>query len=96
MQAVRRAQISGVHGFVPDYILTNDYMVRNFDFAERWPELQSPELFHTMMDAHPEYLRASLEEIEKAYGDTDHYLRDALGLTDDDRAALQEQLLDRG
>ena len=49
-----------------------------------------------MMDAHPEYLRASLEEIEKAYGDVDRYLLEGLGVTDDDRAALQEQLLDRG
>ena len=76
-----------------DYVLTNDYMVRNGDFGDRFPELQSPELFHTMMDAHPEYLRASLDEINKAYGSTDKYLRDGLGITDDDRAKLQEQLL---
>jgi protein-tyrosine phosphatase len=79
-----------------DYILTNDFIVRAPGFAERFPDLQSPELFHTMMDAHPEYLQASLDEITKAYGDTDTYLLKGLGVTLDDRAALQEQLLERG
>jgi protein-tyrosine phosphatase len=79
-----------------DYILTNDYIVRNFAFSERFPELQSPELFHTMMDAHPEYLRASLDEITKAYGDVDTYLLEGLGVTADDRTSLRDQLLERG
>jgi protein-tyrosine phosphatase len=77
-----------------DYLLTNDYIVRNF--AERFPDLASPELFHTMMDAHPRYLRASFEEIDKAYGSVDRYLEEGLGVTADMRAALQEQLLERG
>ena len=78
------------------HALSDALMVDYFNLYAGAPELQSPELFHTMMDAHPEYLKASLEEIEKAYGNTDRYLLEGLGITADDRAKLQEQLLDRG
>ena len=36
MQAVRRAQISGVHGFVPDYILTNAELATMVETNDEW------------------------------------------------------------
>ena len=36
MQAVRRAQISGVHGFVPDYVLTNAELATMVETNDEW------------------------------------------------------------
>jgi len=36
MQAVRRAQISGVHGYVPDYILTNEELATMVETNDEW------------------------------------------------------------
>jgi protein-tyrosine phosphatase len=76
-----------------DYVLTNEFIVRNL--AERFPDLESPELFHTMLDAHPEYLQASFEEIDKNYGGVEDYFLKGLGITENHKAALREQLLER-
>ncbi len=76
-----------------DYELTNETRLMG-NFAERWPDLDSPELFHTMLSAHPDYLQASFDEVDAAYGSFDRYLRDGLDVTPERQAALQEQLLD--
>ena len=36
MQAVRRAQISGVHGYVPDYVLTNEELATMVETNDEW------------------------------------------------------------
>ena len=75
-----------------DYALTNDYTRRNL--LEKYPELKSPELFHTMMAANPDYLMASFEAVDESFGSFDRYLSDAIGLTPKAREELRELLLD--
>lgn len=75
-----------------DYALTNDYAKRNL--LEKYPELKSPELFHTMMAANPDYLLASYEAVDEAFGGFDRYLTEALGVTPQAREDLRALLLE--
>ncbi len=75
-----------------DYALTNQYTKRNL--IEKYPELKSPELFHTMMAANPDYLLASYEAVDEAFGSFDRYLTDALGVTPKVRDELRLMLLE--
>ncbi|MGE0666409.1 MAG: tyrosine-protein phosphatase [Sphingomonadales bacterium] len=75
-----------------DYALTNEYTRRNL--LEKYPELKSPELFHTMMAANPDYLLASFEAVDESFGSFDRYLTDAIGLTPAAREELRLLLLE--
>ncbi|MEN3952891.1 tyrosine-protein phosphatase [Iodidimonas sp. SYSU 1G8] len=75
-----------------DYALTNQYLKRNV--AERFPHLKSPELFHTMMAANPDYLLASYAAVDDAYGSFDGYLTDGLGVSAKTREELRGLLLE--
>lgn len=76
-----------------DYELTNETRLIG-NFVERFPDLESPELFHTMLAAHPEYLHAAFDEAKKQFGTFDKYLEEGLGLTRQDREKLQGLLLE--
>lgn len=76
---------------IADYILTNDYYRRD---PSRFAHLPSPELFHTVMSADPDYLRASFAVIDDKFGGVHAYLRSGLGLSDQDVEALQANLLE--
>ena len=45
-----------------------------------------------MVDTRRDYIEAALHEIDQGWGGTDGYLRDAVGLTEHDRAAVQNLL----
>jgi protein-tyrosine phosphatase len=75
-----------------DYALTNNYVKRNL--LEKYPDLKSPELFHTMMAANPDYLLASYAAVNEAFGSFDGYLTDGLGFTAADRDNLRALLLE--
>ena len=64
---------------IQDYTLTNRYMTR--DLSERYRNLKSPELFHTMMAADPDYLLAAYEAANEAFGSFNRYLREGLGVS---------------
>jgi protein-tyrosine phosphatase len=75
-----------------DYALTNDYLQRNL--SEKYPDLKSPELFHTMMAANPDYLLAAFEAIDDAFGSFDAYLEKGLELAPGHREELRLLLLE--
>lgn len=75
-----------------DYALTNHYVKRNL--LEKYPDLKSPELFHTMMAANPDYLLASYAAVDEAFGSFEGYLTDGLGFTAADRDNLRALLLE--
>lgn len=75
-----------------DYALTNEYTRRNL--IDKYPQLKSPELFHVMMAANPDYLLASFEAVDESYGSFDRYLTDALGVTPKVREDLRALLLE--
>ena len=55
----------------------------------QWHEVLRP-----LLEVRGEYLDASFAAVRSAWGDTDTYLREALGLSDDRRAHLRDQLLE--
>ena len=78
-----------------DYELTNQYLVRNLDLlAERYPDMESLEVFHTMLAAHPDYLAAGHETMESTFGSFENYLGDGLGFTPEERTRMQDHLLE--
>lgn len=76
---------------VEDYVLTNEYFSRD---PSRFAHLPSPELFHTVMSANPDYLQASFAVIEDEFGGVQPYLQKGLGLNDDDIEGLRANLLE--
>ncbi len=83
-----------------DYLLTNHYRARHTRIISRLIPVYSlwrsdPEDLLPLLEAREEYLRASFDEIEKGWGSVDGYLRDALGVTQDMRAALRRNLTKR-
>jgi len=87
---------------VQDYMLSNQYLLapdtiestaadlqRAFGLAEP-PDISTVK---TIMTARPETLAATLDKIDKTYGSFDHYLRDALKLSDSDLARIRQLLL---
>ena len=82
-----------------DYLLTNLYteqkverqllLIRVFSLFRTDPELLRP-----LFEARRAYLEAAFTTIESEYGSFDVYLREALGVDDDERAALQALLLE--
>ena len=78
-----------------DYDLTNQY-------RRPVPQLFGPEtseaVVHMLLSAHPQYLRAALDEIDAVYGSFDAYVEKGLGLGAQERARLVELLteLDAG
>lgn len=74
-----------------------DYVISDRNRRELW------HLFHRQVDpgayaavsaASPEYLSAALEAIDAGWGGEDRYLREALGLGDDEREQLRQRLLE--
>jgi len=72
-----------------DYALTNHYRrpVPQF-FGPR----TSAEVMHTLLSAHPKYLEAALEEIDRVHGSLEAYLERELGVAETVRARLTELL----
>ena len=60
----------------------------------RYPDLKSPELFHTMMAANPDYLLASYAAVDEAFGSFDGYLTEGLGMTAQAKEDLRALLLE--
>ena len=77
---------------IEDYTLSNRVLKR--DLSERFRNLKSPELFHTMMSADPDYLLAAYRAMEEDFGGFDAYLRNGLGISDRTRGELCRLLLE--
>ena len=88
-----------------DYLLSNKY--RQNEIVRRTKELQltAAKTFNIQPNQvdmtnikafyilQPEYIDASLDEAVKKYGSMDNYIRDGLGIPDNELANLREQLL---
>jgi protein-tyrosine phosphatase len=72
-----------------DYALTNQY---RRPVPQFFGPLTSAEVIHTLLSAHPKYLEAALDEIDRAHGSFDAYLDRALGLDAKARTRLTAQL----
>ena len=89
---------------VPDAVIERDYLATNKYLA---PELEktlsyaltqgADDLFleniTALLVARSEYLATSIAAIAKNYGDVDHFLREAIGLSPSDLATLQHEFL---
>ncbi|MGC5017990.1 tyrosine-protein phosphatase [Micromonospora sp. DT47] len=61
--------------------------------ARRQPDLD-PAAVRPVLEVRPEYLDAAYDEVRRAHGSFDAYLRDGLGVTDEVRDALRDNLLE--
>lgn len=88
-----------VETVLEDYLLTNAYTAA---WRRRTAGLVflatrfavPPRETRALLEARPEYLRASLDTMYERHGSTEGYLREALGVTDTVRARLREALLE--
>lgn len=78
-----------------DYLYTNECLARDVRMLTAWVKKKegtdSPladEALRYLFGAEREYLRAFYTAVEKRYGDVDAFLREGLGVTDSERAAL--------
>ena len=75
-----------------DYLLTNELL--NFKLENSSLNNLSPELFHVMLSADPQYLAASFEQIDEQYGSFDRYLADGLEVGEREQEILRSNLLE--
>jgi protein-tyrosine phosphatase len=88
---------------VQDYLLTTKYMLAPDAIDSATADLQKifglPEppdvpTVKAIMTTRPETLEATLDTVTKTYGSFDHYLRDALKVSEADLAMLRQRLLE--
>jgi protein-tyrosine phosphatase len=90
---------------VDEGIVFADYEFTNaaVDLEKRMPKIQArmeerlsrkldPEALRPMLGVEVDYLRAALDAINERYGSAESYLREALGVSDAERAMLRERL----
>lgn len=89
-----------------DYALTNEYLGTNMN-SETMKKMMAasgpsnsmknltPEQQKVMVAADPEYLRATLRQINEKYGSFDNYRRTVMHVSDADAAQLRERLTER-
>jgi protein-tyrosine phosphatase len=82
-----------------DYLLTNDFSAEHTEHMLRILRVASffrtdPEDARPLFEARREYLQAAFDTIDAKFGDTDTYLRQALGIDDALRARLRANLLE--
>lgn len=81
-----------------DYLRTNELTESLQEVILAAMQARQPDLdiesVRPVLQVRPEYLDAAYGEVERMYGSFDGYLRDGLGVTDDIREALREELLE--
>jgi len=82
-----------------DYLKTNLYTAPDLESGLFWLRVFSlfrtdPEQVRPLMEARRPYLQAAFDTLEADHGSFDAYLRDALGVSDGERRALQARLLE--
>lgn len=86
---------------VPDEIIINDYLLTN-EYRKEFDKKELAEMskafngdkkaiagFLAIQQSRPEYIQASLDEINKKYGSMTHYLNDVIGINADQIAQLK-------
>ncbi len=85
---------------VPEEQIIEQYLMSNAEVeairARVSAEFTSPhtELLRPFLEVRAEYIRASFDAIHADYGNVDDYIHDGLGVTEDERQALREHLLE--
>jgi protein-tyrosine phosphatase len=90
---------------VPEQTVYDDYLLTNATTASRTERMlwfirlrslgrADVERIRPLFEARREYLSAGLDEVARGNGNVDRYLREALGVDDEQRAQLRAALLD--
>lgn len=75
---------------IEDYLITDRY---RHDLSHMLHPRLSPSTVNTILRAHPDYLRAAFATIDEHWGSDQAYLRQGIGLTENEQQSLGEQLL---
>ena len=82
-----------------DFDLTNDFYAENIDnmVSETKKRTNDPTIIggvEAEFGANPVYMEKMLDTIDEKYGSMDTFLKEAIGLTDDDMIKLREMYLE--
>ncbi len=78
-----------------DYMATNEHLAEHVEnIVNAIEDKTEAEVIRSFWIARPDYLEAAFDEMRVRFGSVDNYLREALGLDDEKRAALRAALLD--
>ena len=79
-----------------DYMASNYYRQKRIRRRARLSPLIgiSPRVSLPLLEVRPIYLEAALRTVEEQYGSIDNYLKEGLGISDDEREKLREKYLD--
>jgi len=81
-----------------DYLLSNDYRAeeneRTLVSLRALLDPSEVEVIQALLEVRPEYLQAAFAAMKKKYGSIDAYLKNGLGITDEQRARFQRQMLE--
>ena len=80
---------------VADYLRTHELNAvgRDYTMATMAGRIDQPEILLPLLEVRLEYLEAAFLEADRSYGGMDGYLRDGLGLTEDDLERLRAVML---
>lgn len=76
---------------IEDYLLSDRY---RRDLSHLFSDQADSRVVSAISQAHPRYLAAAFDVIDRRWGSDEAYLREALKLTDRERQRLQESLLE--
>lgn len=81
-----------------DFLLTNEYFADNIDYmvSETEKRTDDPEIIEGVFaefGADAKYMEKMFTEIDEKYGSMDAFLKEAMGLTDEDRITLKDRYL---
>ena len=81
---------------VDDYLFSNDCLAERHRtwLAQASERVRDLEPLRALMEVRREYLEAGLDAVADDHGSVDSYLRNALGVTDEQRARFRDELLE--
>ena len=91
-------------GVMDDYLLTNEVIASDLQEAVEYfletmisyghiPTEEDRENLTNFVTMHSEYLQAALDRVVEEYGSFDNFIRDGIGITDEQRNAFRADLL---
>ena len=90
-------------GVMDDYLLTNEVIASDLQEAvelfleqiakHKVPTDEDRENLTNFVTMHSEYLQAALDQVVEEYGSVDNFIRDGIGITDEQRSAFRAALL---
>ncbi|KNZ41293.1 tyrosine-protein phosphatase [Acetobacterium bakii] len=82
-----------------DFALTNDFYAKDIDYLisetkKRTADANTIEDVYALVGVNSSYMEKMFDSVDEKYGSMDSFLKDAIGLTDDDLTVLKDRYLE--